>query len=152
MIPECSHQQQHHLSPKGHLAVCPTFIPADHAPPLQPKTRTHMVTPTGMETSGSGFYWEIISGCSSGSHGCTRQLRFPSFRHFYNSCVLDFVCVTVYLDVEHKNVVVKNVNLFSNILLGCILWTAHCSNKHLFVCPPTYLTCPSLLKQLIVNS
>lgn len=38
---------------------------------------------------------------------------------------------------------VEYVNLFSNgPILGCAGWTAHCSNAHLFVCLPTFLTCP----------
>lgn len=81
---------RHRLSSEGHLAVCPTFIPADHAPPLQPKARTQMVTPTGMGSPGSGFYLEITSFCSSGSYGCTQNLRFPSCRHFHMSYVLYF--------------------------------------------------------------
>lgn len=90
MTPECSHQQRRRLSSKGHLAVCPTFIPADHAPPLQPRTRTHMVTPTGMGSPGSGLYLEITSGCSFGPHGCTQHLRFPVPRHFHICCPLYF--------------------------------------------------------------
>lgn len=91
MAPECSHQQRRRLPSKGHLAVCPTFIPADHAPPHQPSPRTHMVTPTGMGSPGSGFCSEITSGCSSGPHGCTRRLGSTVPRHFHICCPLCFL-------------------------------------------------------------
>lgn len=119
MTPECSHQQQHHLSPKGHLAVCPTFNPADHAPPLQQKTWTHMVTP-----SGSGFYLEITSGCSSRSHGCTRHSIFPSSRYFHISCFFLFVFL-ILIEIKECPVTTEAYQCFLSEKKGKILAWRH---------------------------